>query len=169
MEKRKKNRPRETLKSNGSDVEKAKNEAIRYLSCRARSVFEVRQRLEKRGFSGEAIDASVERLVELGLLDDPDFARRYARDMVNLKGYGRYLVAVRLKQKGIDADLAESVIDDIFEEFSEKEVAAGLLRKKRKENRDSHREKGRLGRYLQSKGYPWDVIRDVIREIDEGK
>lgn len=152
--------------SNASDVDRAKDDALKYLSYRARSIFEVEERLKKKGFTDETIEGAVGRLKELNILDDEDFARRMTKDLISLKGYGRFYVIGRLRQKGIEPEIIENALKIVFSEINEKEVAKNLVLKKKKGKTASNRDMEKIGRYLQSKGYTWDIIREVLEELD---
>jgi len=49
--------------------------AAAFLAVRPRSVAETRRRLRHLGYRHELVDSVVERLVEMGYLDDAEFAR----------------------------------------------------------------------------------------------
>ena len=51
--------------------------ALRFLEVRARSTAEVRRRLTSAGYRGDLVDGAVERLTELGVLDDEQFAQAW--------------------------------------------------------------------------------------------
>lgn len=109
--------------------------------------------------------AAVARMVELGLVDDEDYARRYAADCVNLKGYSHRRTEQALLQKGIDRDIAERTLE-AMEEDPEAAIARIV---KRKYLRGLSEEKGRnravngLGRL----GYRYGDIRRVIANLLE--
>src|SRR5882757_7519157 len=60
-----------------TDPEAVLAAAARFLEVRPRSVVEVRRRLRSAGYAAALIERAVERLVELGLLDDAAFARAW--------------------------------------------------------------------------------------------
>jgi regulatory protein len=157
------------LTSSGSKIEDAKDKAYRFLSYRARSVAEVRERLLQKGFDRDVIEKVLIRLKELKLLDDEDFALKFATDLVSIKGCGRFLVAQKLRQKGIGEERVKRVLDKVFSDIDEKETARRLAKKKIKNRIDSPRERSRIGRHLQSKGYSWEIIQEVLKDFDEGQ
>lgn len=153
--------------SSDSEPDKARDIAYRLLSHRARSVCEVRVRLKKKGFSEETVDEVIMRLKDLKLLDDRDFARRMAGDLAGKRGYGRFYIAGKLKEKGINADVIAEAIEGAYSGIDEREAAVNLAIKKKRGSLSEPKERGRIGRYLQSKGYSWDIISEVLKELDD--
>jgi len=136
------------------------------LSYRSMSLFELEKKLKTKGFSSETIGETVKRLQELKLLNDEEYAGAVASNLAKFRGYGRHKIASRLLEKGIDKSLANRAIEKVYEETGEAEFASRLVLKKIKE-RAGLVDKARIGRYLQSKGYSWEVISEVLRETDD--
>ena len=63
--------------------------AARFLEPRARSVSEVRRRLTGAGYQPLLVDGAVERLLELGMLDDEAFARAWVESRDRARPRGR--------------------------------------------------------------------------------
>ena len=153
----------------GSETDRAKEAALNLLSYRSRSVFEVREGLKKKGFSEGAIDGAVARLCELNLLSDKSFAIQAAGYLAGVKGCGRFYIAARLKEKGIDEETVNHAVAEVFNGRDEKEEAIKLALKKRRGSLSSLQEQGRLGRFLYSKGYSWEIIREVLEVLEDGE
>src|ERR671917_342740 len=64
----------------------AMNRALHFLGYRARSRREVRDRLRRYGYGPETVEGVVGRLVELGYLDDKEFARTATREKARRYG-----------------------------------------------------------------------------------
>lgn len=152
-----------------SEAGKATEAAYRFLSTRPRSIFEVRKKLERRGFCDDTIEKVIIKLKELNLLNDEEFALQTVRYLAEVKKYGPYFSAHRLREKGIDARTAEMALNKIYSNVDEKEAARRLILKKAPGRPTSGNEKGKLGRYLQSKGYTWETIKEVLEELDDRK
>ena len=62
--------------------------AARFLEARSRSVEEVRRRLTRAGYRPDLVDGAIERMLELGMLDDEAFARAWveSRDRARPRG-----------------------------------------------------------------------------------
>ena len=50
---------------------------------------------------------------EIGLIDDRDYARRYASELFQRKYFARKRVEYELKQKGIDPDFIEELLEEL--------------------------------------------------------
>lgn len=66
--------------------EAAREVALRQLDVRARSRSELETAITSRGFSSEVADSVIERLTQLGLVDDLAFARASLRDVLRQAG-----------------------------------------------------------------------------------
>src|SRR5918994_2677772 len=139
----------------------AMNRALHFLGYRARSRREVRDRLRRYGYGQETVEGVVGRLVELGYLDDEEFARTAAREKA--RRYGPRRVSADLRRSGVDAELAQNVVDEEFAGRSELEEARSAAA--RRYNRGgSDAEARRVYGFLVRRGYSSDVCAEVARE-----
>ena len=139
----------------------AMNRALHFLGYRARSRREVRERLQRYGYGEETVEVVVGRLEELGYLDDEEFARAAAREKA--RRYGPRRVLGELRRSGVDAELAQGVVDDEFAQRSELEEARSLAA--RRYNRGgSDAEARRVYGFLMRRGYSAEVCAEVARE-----
>ncbi len=95
-----------------SDFHRAKEKAMWLISYRDHTCGELMEKL-KRDFSEEASEAAVTKMVELRLMDDEAVARRYAAELHNVKHLSPKSIKYKLLGKGIDKDLAESIVDEL--------------------------------------------------------
>ncbi len=84
--------------------------AARFLEARSRSVDEVRRRLGTAGYRPELIDAAVERLTELGMLDDESFARAWVESRDRAHPRGERAIRDELRRKGIARDVSDVIL-----------------------------------------------------------
>ena len=139
----------------------AMNRALHFLGYRARSRREVRDRLRRYGYGQETVEGVVGRLVELGYLDDEEFARTTTREKA--RRYGPRRVSDDLRRSGVDAELAQNVVDEEFAGRSELEEARSAAA--RRYNRGgSDAEARRVYGFLVRRGYSSDVCAEVARE-----
>ncbi|WP_419022938.1 regulatory protein RecX [Emergencia sp.] len=144
--------------------------ALRYLSSRSRTVFEMKKQLGQKGFTDEEIGALIADFRECGYLDDLRYCQEYFHYAFG-KGKGKRLVFNELREKGID----QADIDIAFEEYDlemdevsrAREEAAKVLRMAEIEDGQPVPEKiiGRIARKLQSKGYSSDTIYNIIGDM----
>jgi regulatory protein len=86
--------------------------AARFLEARARSITEVRRRLTRAGYRSELVEGAIERMTELGMLDDAAFARAWVESRDRARPRGERALRQELSLKGID----RAVLDDVLAE-----------------------------------------------------
>jgi regulatory protein len=86
--------------------------AARFLEARSRSVAEVRRRLTGAGYRADLVDGAIERLTELGMLDDDAFARAWVESRDRARPRGERAIREELRLKGIDRPVIDAVLTD---------------------------------------------------------
>lgn len=113
----------------------AREAALRLLAVRPRSRRELSDRLRQKKIPTPVIGDVLDRLIELGLLNDADFARALVRDRLRLRPKGRRALSAELAKKGVAREVGDEVMDEVFAEMETSEpevadqVAAGWLRR----------------------------------------
>jgi regulatory protein len=134
--------------------------ALRLLSYRPRSEQELRIRLLRRGFGWPVARETLARVRELGYLDDEAFARAYTETRQAARPRSRRLAAAELRQRGVAQETADEATADISDEEAAYEAAGRRLRGLRGLEYAPFRE--RLGRFLTSRGFSYEVSRRTI-------
>ena len=135
--------------------------ALTLLSARELSESQLRTRLKKREFEADEIDAAVARLKEDRTLDDRRVAGAIARMESAIKHRGRARVIQKVRQAGIDSDVAEQAVQAVFEEIDEDALLDGAIaRRLRGKSAGELDERGRarLIRGLAAQGFGLDAI-----------
>ena len=86
--------------------------AARFLEARSRSVVEVRRRLTGAGYRPALVEGAIERLTDLGVLDDRAFAEAWIASRDRARPRGERVLRQELLQKGIE----RSLIDELLEQ-----------------------------------------------------
>ncbi len=86
--------------------------AARFLEPRARSVAEVRRHLTRAGYRPELVAGAIERLTELGILDDEAFARSWVASRDRARPRGEHAIRTELARKGIDRASVDLVLEE---------------------------------------------------------
>lgn len=86
--------------------------ALGLLAVRQRSRRELERRLEGAGFEPVEVRAELDRLRQVGLIDDEAFARAVVEHSFTTKKEGRRVVAGRLMSAGIAPETAAAVLDE---------------------------------------------------------
>jgi regulatory protein len=116
------------------------------LARRAHFAAELRQKLKTRGFSAADIDSVIDRLTEFGYLDDVRNGRQLAEHYLWRQGYGRLMIVQRLRRKGLSAELARQITDELFAGVSAAELEELFARLSRKA-------RGNIYLYLYRRGF----------------
>jgi regulatory protein len=139
---------------------------LRLLTVRARTRAELAAQLAKRGYPDDVSTRVLDRLADVGLVDDVDFAEQWVHSRRVNAGKGKRALAAELHTKGVDNDVITSVLSDINPD-AERDRAEELVRKKlRRENlsdqaadaRVTRRLVGMLARRGFSQGMAYDVV-----------
>ena len=146
-----------------SNERRAKEKALWLISYRDHSKKELTDKI-KRTADEESAEKAVERMEELGLVNDELYAQRYANKLIFTKHMSKNAVVFELARKGIDKDVAEEILDNI--EVDESQQIREIIDKKYK-NLNDEKIKRRAVSALQRLGYRWDDIRCVLDEYIE--
>lgn len=139
------------------------------LTGRARSRKELSDKLASRCVPTEIATCLLDRFTELGLIDDEAFARTWVAQRgaggSTSRSLARRALAQELRRKGVDAEVAGAVLDEV-DPADEEEAARVLVCKKLRTLRDVDNVTAtrRLVGLLARKGYPSGVAFSVVRD-----
>jgi regulatory protein len=135
--------------------------AVGAISRKERTVAELRAWLTARDVEAAEAEEAIERLTAVGELDDERFARRYAEDKRELRGWGPDRIREALVERGIERGLAEAAAgrDGPVEQA---ERAAALLRG-RGAQLGSEAGRARALAYLARRGYDYEIAYQAVR------
>ncbi|GAA4476691.1 recombination regulator RecX [Rhodococcus olei] len=153
----------------------AKELCLRLLTDRARSRAELAKKLTDKGFDADVVARVLDRLTEVGLIDDAAFASQWVQSRHTFSGKGKRALALELRTKGVAAEVAAVALDQIDRD-DERERAAELVRRKLRTasldfevdgpgGRSSERDRlvRRLVSMLARRGYPQGMAFDVVK------
>lgn len=139
--------------------------AVKYLALRQRSVKEVKDYLKRKGYDDNLIDDTISYLEEKNYLNDYEFAQSFIRDKSYLNKYGINKIRYELMNKGVSREIISKTLRfDTDEEYNNAiELANKKMKSYRNQDRDSIYRK--LGGFLQRRGYRYDTVSKVLREV----
>jgi len=137
--------------------------ADHYLSYRPRSEFEIRQRLQRRGFDNSSIEPVITRLKEQGLVDDLAFAQFWKENRESFSPRSQWLTRYELRQKGVAEDIIEVAVDNLDDDDSAHRAAQMKARHLPVADYSSFRY--RLGHYLRRRGFDYAAINRVVDRL----
>jgi len=167
-----------------TDVDvRVRDAALNLLSFRARTRSELRRKLREKGFRPVRIDLCLDLLEKKGFLDDAAVAAAFVRDRLKHRPRGPARLSNELRVKGVQGDLARTVIDQVMEDQEVTEldlalqVAEGWLSRQGEaaraalggDPRDPAREKARrrLYGFLTRRGFRGESLRAAMDWTDD--
>lgn len=145
-----------------SGERRAKEKALWLISYRNHSEKELFDKL-RRDFDEASAQKAVSRMAELGLINDEEFAKAYARRLVYGKKLSAKAAEYELLRKGIDKPTAEQVIGEL--DYDSQAQIIDFINRKYK-NISDEKIKRRAVAALQRKGYGWDEIKSALETIE---
>ncbi|MEV6364206.1 regulatory protein RecX [Nocardia asteroides] len=145
-------------------VDQAKDACLNLLAVRARSRAELEKRLGEKGFRLEVTAAALDRLAEVGLVDDGSFAEQWVHERHTYSGRGKKALQRELREKGVAPDAAENALAIVTDD-AERARATDLVRRKLATlPRDLDRDKAvrRLVGMLARRGYDQSTAFAVV-------
>ncbi len=159
----------ESAEESARRVEQARALCLRLLTARARTRAELEGQLTKRGYPDDVSAEVLDRLAQVGLVDDEDFAEQWVRSRRTSAGKGKRALAAELRTKGLDNEVITAALADI-DAGAERVRAEQLVRDKLRreklgdlsdrdtENKVTRRLVGMLAR----RGYSQSMALDVV-------
>jgi regulatory protein len=148
----------------------AYDKALKLIARRDHFRAELAEKLRRKGFGDDDIDAAMARLDELDLLDDEALAERFVEFRSWDRGWGPYRLANELKKRGVDGALADRVSridDELHQRALETAVRRVVVRAKDGWWRVPER-RARLVQSLIARGFTTDVaVKAIGRAADE--
>ena len=143
------------------------DKAMSYLQARLHSSLELRRKLARQEWRDAVIDAVIEDLTRLGYLDDARFAKTKALSAAEHRKHGRRRAFVELIKSGVNGDVAQKALDQVYESHDSTSVARELAMKQkaRLSKLDPLVARRRLVGMLQRRGFDYDAIRPLIDEV----
>ena len=135
-----------------------RDRALRYLAQREHSRAELARKLAPHAESEDQLELLLNALTEKRLLSDERYAD--ARSHLLAKKYGSARILHDLKARGVDTELAKQTA--MLARDGDLERARDIWRRKFKVPPSSREERARHMRFLQSRGFSFDVIRAVL-------
>lgn len=146
-----------------NDFRKAKERAFYLLDYRDHSYKELYDKL-RRNYSEEVCNAVMEKVCELGFINDEKYAESLARKFFEVKMAGKYKTRFELQKKGISKDIIDNILQR-YEDNTQDRIREHIQKKYIRYLTD---EKGvqRVYNALVRDGYSYSEIRVALKEIN---
>ena len=141
--------------------------ALKLLERTRRTRRDLERRLKEKDFDAAAIATTLDRLTEVGLVDDVEYARAWLAGRWGRRPSGWRRLEQELRAKGVsqeDAERARELLSERGNAPDEVESAAKLVAQARRRyaGLEPHVERKRLYALLARRGYDGDTIRKVL-------
>jgi len=142
------------------------NKAIKMISRRLRSEFEIRKYLDKCMVLEEDKEKIISTLKRIGLIDDFRFAKAYTNDKINLSLDGPYKISRNLEGFKVDSSIIHEVISNIDENIVLEHLNKIINKKVNSNTKYSEFVlKQKLMTYLVNLGYDSSMIKSCLDNI----
>ena len=144
----------------------AKAAALRFLKIRPRSIAELKEKLEVKGFFSTEIETTVLDLLASGLLDDRAFTKSWINYRL-ARPFGFTRIIRELKAKGIDQETIEQAVAEIKGSYNPEDVALELARRRwqRLPAIEPLKKKKRILDFLIRRGFEIDTAMKAAKRV----
>ncbi len=144
--------------------EEAKEKALRLLAFRAHSEYELSEKLKRAGASDEDLPEILEFAREYGFVNDAEYAIHLAKDLQNIKKYGKKRIFAELKNRGISEEDIDAALLELADD--EEDSLMPLVKKKLGGNFEQ-KNIDKAIRYFIYRGYEFGDIKACIEKIKQ--
>ena len=151
----------------------AKVAALRFLKIRPRSIAELKEKLEGKGFLSTEIDSVLHDLIASGLLDDRAFTKSWINYRL-ARPFGFRRIILELKNKGVAQEIIEQAVFEIKNKggfgtrpYDPEDIALTLAQRRweRLPAIDPVKKKKRVMDFLLRRGFEADIVMRVLRKL----
>ncbi len=157
-----------------AEIEKLKEEdtyeiafqkALQFISYRPRSVQETQRRLDKKGFSEEVIESTIQKLLDKRWLDDLDFSRQWIENRNAFRPRSDRLLSYELRQKGVPDDIIRQALEKFGGDEVELAYRAGIKKAKRYRHENKFDFLKKVGGYLGRRGFHYGIVKPTVERL----
>ncbi len=142
-----------------SEVSRAKEKALYLITYRDHSQKELTEKI-RRTYSSETAEEVAETMQKLGLVNDEEYARKYANELLRKKHMSPRAIAYKLREKGISQEIITLVSEELtYDPVSE---ITEILDRKYPDYAHDEKIKRRAVAYLQRMGWNWSDIKSAM-------
>ncbi len=150
------------------------------LSMQLRTVGEVREKMEGRGYTADIIEKTISQLIEQEYLNDERYAEVFLNNLKQYKNLGYFGIKRKFMAKKLPSELIDKVLSEGLSMEDEIKIAKRLLKKEGAEvstspedeeeqensyntfNQEQSKEKQKLSAKLKSRGFRGEVIAKLV-------
>lgn len=127
---------------------------------------QIQQKLLKKGYPEDIVESVIEYCINMGYLNDWEYVRQWISTYNRLKPMGRKRILYELKNKGIEQDIINYILDESFSNDEEYQLAAGLIRRKVGHNLEIDKKTAkRFYQLLLRRGFSHEIAMRVLNNL----
>ncbi|XCP83573.1 regulatory protein RecX [Roseburia hominis] len=147
-------------------LKRAKLRAMHLLNDMARTETQLFQKLKQNGYPQDIAEQAVAYVKSFGYINDEAYIRGFADSRKERKS--RREITALLGQKGLNMELVERVLSEVYEEHSDEAAIEEILRRKHwRPGETERKEEQKLYGYLVRKGFRYEDIRRAMAQYQE--
>lgn len=131
----------------------------------------LRDKLKRKEFTAEEIDATITKLRQFHYLDDARLAEAFVNDKKRFSKKGPLYIAQALRLKGVGGEVIQNLIEENYGDSEQVANCKGIAEKKweyyERKTSDAYTLKGKMYAFLAQRGFSSDVIRKTLEEIED--
>jgi len=140
--------------------DKLYNQTLRYVAMRPRTRWEVEFYLDRKQASPALIDNILNKLSNIGLIDDRKFAQAYVNDRKLLRPASRRKIIAELRKKRVADEIIQQITS--AEEIDDRTALRAIIERKRRQTK--YQDDTKLMQYLARQGFGYDDINSVLQK-----
>ncbi len=132
------------------------------------SFFRLKKKLQEKKFDPQDIELAIQKAKDLNYICERDYTFSRITSLMR-KGHSAYLIKRKMKMED-QIDVTNQDIEKVFNEhnLTEESLIKEIIFKKKplsfKDENDKTKAKNKILRYLQNKGFSWDIISFLVDE-----
>ncbi len=140
--------------------DKIYNQTLRYIALRPRTKWEIEVYLNKKDASPTLLETTLNKLSNVGLIDDKKYAQSFVHDRRLLRPSSRRKIVNDLRKKHIPSVIIEEVVGS--ESDDEQSALKAIIERKRQQTK--YQDDLKLMQYLARQGFNYGDIKDALKE-----
>jgi regulatory protein len=145
------------------------NKALSLLDYSLQSEKMLEAKLLKKGYQKSIVKEVLKKLKASHIINDEEYAKIYADNLVKYKYNGRNLIYLKLKQKNIKDEIINDIIKKIFTEYNEIDIAKKFILKNALSIKRlmQNNEYDKIKLKLINNGFEIQTVQYIIKNLDK--
>ncbi|RXZ77893.1 RecX family transcriptional regulator [Paenibacillaceae bacterium] len=136
--------------------------ALVYLGNKARARKEVERYLLRKAVEQDDIQAALDRLEKERIIEDGEYAKRFAQQSMRSRGKGSLAIRQDLMQRGISKQQAAEAVMELDQEAEMEAAIRAACRKWPYIKGETRQRTQKLAMFLMRRGYPGEIVRKAV-------